>query len=303
MQLRHVICLAVLVAAPAARADLTIHYKAAFEFAPGLPPQMADAMKRQIAGTVPTESSVRIHGDQAISQFGRLTCIIDYEKQQITLVHPESKRYSNLPAGDFAKQVQGLIPEQARAMMEQIKMDVTAVKTGKTAVVHDVPVEEVLMTMTMEVPNPSGAGMQMKMEVHNWMATAAALERFPELQQWHGQKWASIPGLSPAEMSSSAFGSGPFAEKMRQAMQGVMKDTTGLMLKSETRVYMPSMAPMLAAQGANLGDGPLMSTTTEMDHYTTDAIPASSFQVPGDYQSAPFGDLLKAITPPAAQDH
>jgi hypothetical protein len=300
MQLRQLVGLAALLLAPAAYADLTIHYKSTFEFPSGLPAQMADAMKRQMAGSLPAESTVRVHGDQAVSNFGRLTCVIDYAKQQITLLHPESKRYATGPASGFAGAVQAMIPEQARAMMEQMKMDVTAAKTGKTAVIHNVPAEEVLMSMTMDVPNPSGATMQMKIEVHNWMATAGAMERFPELKQWNAKKWASVPGLSPAEMSSSAFGQGPFAEKMRAAMQGVMKDSTGLLLKSENRIFMPSMAQMLAAQGATMGDGPLMATATEMDSYNTDAIPAATFQVPADYQSAPFADLIKEFSPAAA---
>ncbi|MBS1853960.1 MAG: hypothetical protein JST11_01240 [Acidobacteria bacterium] len=295
---------------PAARADLTIHYKSTFEFSSGLPPQMADAMKRQMAGAMPAESTVRIHGDQVASEFGKLTYLIDYGKQQVILLHPASKRYASLPAADFGKQVEALIPEQARAMMQQMKMDVTAAKSGKTAMVHNVPVEEFLLTLTVDVPNPAGTTMQMKIEVHNWMATAEAVERFPELKQWNTKKWTSIAGLSPAEMSSSAFGQGPFAEKMREAMQGVMKDSTGLMLKSENRVFMPSMGQMLAAQGITVGDGPLMATTMEMDNYTTGSVPAAAFQVPSDYQPAPFADLMKEFNPAAAgarqnvpQDH
>ncbi len=156
MRFSHLFGLAAVLLVPAAHADLTIHYKTSYAFASGLPAQMTEVMKQQMAGSMPAESAIRIHGDQAASSFGRLSYVVDYAKQQITLLHAPSKRYATTPSGDFAKLVRAMIPEQALAMMEQLKMEVTAAKTGKTAMVHDVPAEEVLMTRTMDLPGPAG---------------------------------------------------------------------------------------------------------------------------------------------------
>lgn len=283
---------------PAARADLTVHYKTSFEFAPGLPPALADAMKLQMSSTVPAENSVQIHGDQVASKFGALTFIMDYGKKQLTVLHPATSRFATVPISDFSKQVEALLPPAARQAMQGVKVDINTGKSGKTAVVRTVPAEETLITLSIETPSPSGPPVPMRMEMHNWMATPEALERFPELKQWNAKQWASVGGVDPAEIMVATFAQGPSAEKVRTAMRSLAKESTGLSVKTETRVFMPFLAQMVQAQGANIGDAPLVSTIMEMDRFNADPVPASAFEVPTGYKPAAFVDLMREFSSP-----
>lgn len=281
-----------------ARADLTIHYKTSYQLAPGLPASMTDVMKQQLAGSMGDETTIQIQGDRVVTRTGKLIWIADYGKQQITLIHPGSKRYTTTTIADFAKQAAGLITPEARQAMDMVKVDVKGVKSGKTALIHDVPVEENVVTMTMEGAAPgSPPGVQVRMEMHHWMATPGALERFPEFKQWNVQKWSSGGGFNPADILSGGFTPGPSADKLRAAMQELIKENSGLALKSETRMFMPPMIQMLQAQGMAPGDGPMISTVMEMDRFTADPVPASVFEVPAGYQAAPLADLIQELNP------
>ncbi|HXA51426.1 MAG TPA: energy transducer TonB [Candidatus Acidoferrum sp.] len=298
MRYPRLLAIAAVLLARDARADLTIHYKTSYQLAPGLPASITDAMKQQLAASLPEETTIQIQGERVATHLGKLICIIDYGKQQITLLHPGTKRYATTATTDFAKQAASLISPEARQAMDAVKVDVKGVKSGKTALVRDVPVEENVVTMTMEGGAPgSPSQVQVRMEMHHWMATAEALQRFPELKQWNVQKWNSAGGFNPADLISGSFTPGPSAEKLRAAMQDLMKENSGLALKSETRMFMPPMMQMMQAQGITLGDGPMISTVMEMDRFTTDPVPASVFAVPADYQAVPLADLIQELNP------
>jgi TonB family protein len=298
MPYRKILALAAVLVVGRARADLTIHYKTSSETAAGLSASMTDMMKQQLAGTLPEETTIQIHGEQVASRMGKLICIVDYSKQQITLMHPATRRYVTTSTAEFVKQAGSMVPPEARQAMELMTVDVKGEKSGKTALVHNVPAEEHVVTMTIESSAPGAPpGVQLRMEMHHWMATAEALEKFPEFKQWNAQKWTSAGGLNPADILSGTFAPGPSADKLRAAMADLVKANSGVALKSETRMFMPAIMKMLQAQGVAGGEGPVVSVVMEMDRFTTDPIPAAVFAVPADYQAASLPDLLQELNP------
>src|SRR5260370_25342866 len=96
-----------------ARADLTIHYKTSYQLAPGLPASITDAMKQQLAASLPDETTIQIQGERVATHLGKLICIVDYGKQQITLLHPGTKRYATATTTEFGKQPASLISPEA----------------------------------------------------------------------------------------------------------------------------------------------------------------------------------------------
>jgi hypothetical protein len=298
MQYRGILAIAATLVVGVARADLTVHYKTSYETASGLPAAMTDMMKQQLASSMQDETTVQIHGEQIVSRLGKLISIIDYGKQQITLIHPETRRCATTSIAEFVQQTAGMMPPEAWQAMEAMKVDVKGEKSGKTALVHNVPVEENVVTMTMETSAPGAMpGVQLRLEMHHWMATAEALDKFPELKQWDARKWTSAGGLNSADIVSGTLAPGPSVDRIRAVMAELMKANSGFTLKSETRMFMPSMMQMLKAQGMDTGDGPIVSAVMEMDRFTTDPVPASYFAVPADYQAAPLADLLQELNP------
>jgi hypothetical protein len=104
-------------------------------------------------------------------------------------------------------------------------------------------------------------------------------------------------GVDLMQITSSVFPEGPSGQKLRASMEAILKNSTGLLLKSETRIFMPMIAQMLAAQGVSGGDGPIAEVVMELVNYNTDPIPDSVFQTPVGYVSAPLVDILGEVNP------
>jgi hypothetical protein len=286
--MRAILCLALVLPL---HADLTLRYKTSYQLIGNLPAELTEQMKKQMAASLPPEAVIRIHGDLFCSAFGQLTMIVDSNKQQITLLHPASKRYAVAAPADFSNAMLA-----GQSALPGIDIDVKAARSGKSGVVLQVPAEETIVTMTVNTPVPNGSPVELRMEQHHWFATAAALERFPELKQWDAKKLAAIPGLIPTERLAAGGAQGASTEKLRDAMQALAKESTGLSLKTETNVFMPSIVRMLA-QGATATDAPLVTTVMELESYSADSIPDAMFHVPADYTAAPLADLLQEFNP------
>jgi hypothetical protein len=296
MQSRFALAFAALLLAPAAQADLTLRYKVSVQMADGLPQSLAEVVKKQTAAS-PAVSAIRIRGDQVVSQMGALTGIVDYAKKEVTFIHPGSRQYCTLTVAELPRQLESLLTREARQAMQAIKFDVEASRPGRSIIIHGIPGEESVVSVTLEQPGPENMPMQTRMEVHYWAATAEALERFPALKQWDSGKWMSLAGFSPGEMMSSFAGQGPSGEKMRAAMQDMMRTQGGVNLKTETAVFLPFLAQMMQAQGINPGDKPLVTNVTELESFDTDPVPASAFEIPAGYTAAPFAEIMREMNP------
>jgi hypothetical protein len=280
-----------------ARADLTLEYKSDVKVGAGMPAAVAEAIKQQMGVSMPPGTTIRIKGEKVLSTSGPLTSIIDYAAAQIAVLHPATKRFASVPISGYAAQMSAAIPEEARNALRDVQIDVKVEKTGKTQQVHGIPAEETLISMVFGLPGPDGQTGQMRMEVRNWMAMAGALERFPELKQWDARKLFESGGFDPLQMMGSAFGQGPAGEKLRVFMRDIAKGSTGLSLRTETRIFMPMVARLLATQGVTTADGPVVEFTLELDQYNAIPIADAVFAVPPDYQAAPLAEILRELNP------
>jgi hypothetical protein len=296
MTIRLLVALAGTLLTQAVRADLTLAYRTETHPGSSIPPAMADAMKQQMGVSMPADSTIRIKGEKVSSSSGALVSIIDYASGRMTLVHPPTRRFATLPASEYAAQLGAAMPQEARAAMQDVKIDTKVESTGRTAEIHGIAAEETVVSMFIEMPNPAGQSGGMRIEVHTWMATAAALQSFPALREWDASKMAGN-GVDLMQIMSSFFPQGSSGQKLRASMEAILKNSTGLLLKSETRIFMPMIAQMLAAQGVSGADGPVAEVVMELVNYHTDPIPDSVFQTPVGYMSAPLVDILGAVNP------
>jgi hypothetical protein len=280
-----------LILAPAVRADLTLEYKTEMHTGPGVPAPVADAIKQQVGASPPSTSIIRIKGDKVFSAWDALISIIDYAKGQVTLLHPPTKSFATLPASEYAAQVSAAIPEEAREAIQNAKIDIKVEKTGRTGSVYGIAAEETVITMSLELPNPAFQQGALRLDLHNWMASAEALQRFPEFRQWNPGKLGDA-AFDPVRILSSTLAQGPVGEKLRASLQEIAKNSSGLSLKTEIRVYLPMIARELAAQGVSGADGPLLESVIELDRYSADPVPDSVFDTPADYKPAPLSEII-----------
>ena len=166
------------------RADLTMRHTFTFEFGSLLPPQAVDAIKQQLGNRMAEGTTVQIKGDRVYTSMGQMFSVTDYAKGEITLVDPKTKHFATVPLAEFpakilAAQKLPAMPPDAQRIFDNMRLEVKNSKTGQTATIHGIGTEENLLVISMEVT----AGMQMRTEIHNWVAGADELQRTPALRE------------------------------------------------------------------------------------------------------------------------
>src|SRR5215831_2908041 len=83
---------------PALQADVTIRYRTRF--------QPAELLPRQMSG----DSVIRLKHNRGSSTLGPLTMVMDFSRQEITLIDPANKVFATLPASEYSAKVNALLP-------------------------------------------------------------------------------------------------------------------------------------------------------------------------------------------------
>jgi hypothetical protein len=281
-----------------ATADVTMHSKMDYRLGSFVPPAAADAMNKQMAEMLANGVTLRIKGKRSLMSSGPLVTIVDNEKGTITLLDPKGKRYATANLADYGDKLKAAmpqIPEAARQMLENVKFDVKSEKTGKTDVIKGIKTEELLVTMSIEMPGPMGAAGAMKMEMHMWAATPEELTRVPALKEIAAFMSNKSTGGDTASTMSKMFAQMPgFADKLKGPMEDMFKASSQAVLRSQMKMMMPGTAKMM---GASNPDEPFTEISTDMTGLSTDAIPDSVFQVPEGYQEAKIEELVQMMNP------
>jgi hypothetical protein len=281
-----------------ATADVTMHSKMDYRLGSYVPAAAAEAMNKQMAEMLANGVTLRIKGKRSLSSTGPLVTIADNEKGTITLIDPKGKRYATATLADYGdtlKAAMPQIPEEAKQMLENIKLDVKTEKTGKTDVIKGIKTEELLITLSVEMPGPMAAAGAMKMEMHMWAATPEELQRVPALQEIAAYMSNQTAGTDTASAMSKMFGQIPgFADKLKGSVEQIVKSSSHAVLRSQMKMMMPGSAKMM---GAANPDEPFTEMTTDLTELSTDAIPDSVFQVPAGFQAAKIEDLIRLMNP------
>jgi TonB family protein len=285
-----------LCAVQAGRADLTLRYTYTYKMGSFLPPQALDAMKQQLGNWMAEGTTLEIKGDRVYASMGRMFSVTDYAKGEITVVDPETKRYATVPLADYmtkmlAAQKLPPMPPDAQRIFDNMKLEVKSSKTGLTETIQGIRTEENMLAISMELT----AGMQMRTEIHFWMAGVEELKRTPamrELADWAGR---AKGGLDPVEMMTKSLARMPgMGEKLRGPVQEMMKAGGGPVIRMRTATYMPAMASAVGGP-----DQPVTEVAMDLAELSAAPIADSRFQVPAGYQTAAMEDLLSALFPAA----
>jgi TonB family protein len=275
-------------------ADVTMHSKMDYRLGSYVPAAAAEGMNKQMGAMIANGVTLRIKGKRSYQSSGNLITIVDGEKGTITLLDPKGKKYATIPMADYADKVKGAmpeIPEAAKQMMANLKIDVKADKTGKTDVIKGIKVEELLVSMSMEM----APGMGMNMEMRMWAATAEDLARVPALKEIAAYMANQAAGTDPSATAAKMFAQLPgLADKLKAPMDKMMKASSQAVLRTEVKMMMPASAKMM---GATNPDEPFTVMTTDMTELSTDAIPDSVFEVPAGYQEAKIEELVQLMNP------
>ena len=319
--IRGFIVLLFLSATPVLHADVTVRYKTDFKLGSFLPP----AAQQQIANQklpFPPVMFIQIKGDKGYSNAGLAASLMDFTKQQITVLDPTHKVFATVYIKDFPGEIGAAmptmpaIPPAAQKILESIKSSFSVRKTGRTDTILGVQVEESELTLTIQLPVPADLPLPpgmfqpgeivtiMKMVMQIWSATPSEVQRVPALNEL-GSHMSATRLMNPAGWMQQVLGRLPgFGEGAAPMLDYFSKSTTP-MLKSHTEIYMPVMAKvsqLLQAQGqkppiAFDANAPLAETNTEVVEISDAALDDSIFVVPADYQATTLTDLFKTLMP------
>jgi hypothetical protein len=292
-----------LAALPALRADVTLHYKTEVTIDPGMPAQFADQVKKSFGAGLPKSQTQQLKDGKLYSDTGNFSSISDFNKRETTVIDNTGKRYSIIPAGEYADDLvkaMPALPADYKTVMGALKSHAESKDTGRTQTIQGIEGEERLIDITMggpALPNmPPGPLMHMVM--HVWLAKATETARVAALGEL--AKWDFMStGMDPASVITKAFAQMPGLGDSIVPMMQEVRSSRRVVLRMQIEMYMPLLAMMaqMAAGGSPAGPGhgpetPAVSMNQELSEISTAPVPASAFQIPEGYQSAPATELL-----------
>lgn len=310
-------------APPALNADVTIRYKTDFKVGALVPPGIMQQASNGQKPTLPPVVVVQVKGDKGYSNAALSASLIDFTKQEITIIDPTHKLFSTVDAKDYwgeigaAMPAMPAVPPAAQKILESIQTGFSCRETGRTETVVNVMTEESECTLSISLPIPAGLpippGMfqsgqpvtMIKIVMQLWRATAAEVLRVPALKELMSYKSSSAQLLNPAASMQQALAKLPFVGQSLAPMLDELSKNPGAVMKSHTEVYIPVLAqivPILRAQGSQLPAGfdpnaPLAEVDITATELSSAPIDDSVFQVPSDYHATPLPDLLKTLLP------
>jgi hypothetical protein len=252
---------------------------------------------------------MQFKGGKGAASSAGMDCLIDFTKQEMTLLDAAGKRYATLPAakaGDEMAAAMPAMPDQAKAMMAAMKVHYDSKLTGQTATIQGVDAEERQMEITVEMPAMPNApaGPMSRVVLHLWMPKAGEAIKNPAIREVAGYNLFAYATMNPAQMLGKMFQQMPGFGDVFTGMTNDMKTASApVMLRMEMEMYMPMLA-MIAKQNpqaaAMFGPGfdpeaALMTAKQELTEVSTAAVPDSVFQIPEGYKTAPASDIMKDI--------
>lgn len=307
-------------------ADATIRYKRDIKLsATSLPIPGAQQMFGSQKSSFPPLVVIQIKGDKAYSNAGLGSSLLDFTKQQITVINATDKLFATVYVKDFIGAAIPSMPPVAPAVQKflaSMKSNFAITKTGRTDVILGIQVEESELTISIEwqvptdVPLPPGMFQPgenvtfMKMVTQIWTAAPGEVLRLPALAELAAHTSSTGQLMLPAAAMQQSFANFPgFGYSWAAMMDEFSKHSTP-MLKSHSATYMPMMARLMQqlrkAQGqppptAGLDpDAPFMETNIEVLDISDAAIDDSAFEVPTDYHSTTLPEVLKSLMPASA---
>jgi hypothetical protein len=286
-------------------ADVTLKYKSEVKLNPTLPPAIAQQATQGFNRALPPESILQIKGGKGLSSAMGITAIVDFAKQEITLVDKEGKRYATVPAAKIADEMTVAmppVPEQAKAAMASMKSHYSSKPGGGVATIQGMEAEEKQMELTTDMPARPNVptGPMMRMVMHVW--TPKPPLKNPAIREIAGINLFTFATMNPAAMMAKIFQQMPgFGDAFEEMMKDVQSAEVPVVLRMQAEIYMPVIGAILKQNpqaSAELGagfdpDAPFGTSNLDLAEISTAATPDSVFQVPESFKQVPASDILK----------
>jgi TonB family protein len=241
-------------AGPAAWADLTVRYKVAFKSGSLMRPETAKKLE-EAQKTAPTELVTRFHGDMARSEANGRVTLIDYGRQQVTVLDSKGQRFATAPFDEYRAAMRPAakpMPAQLAAALHKFQPHAVSRDNFVLASIDGIRAEQTAVKIDYSLPAALGMGdiVAVRIETRFWRPLEEEMTRLPLLKEWAG--WlARGNGLAqPASTLDNLFAAGA-GEEMRGAIEALEKNADRPALKMQVAYSMPGLAALQRRQGVD----------------------------------------------------
>jgi hypothetical protein len=232
-----------------------------------------------------TPQVVRMKGNKGVSSVGNEITIMDFAKQEITLVDTAHRKFATIPASEYGSKMAAMMPQMALgdSSAGPAKSKVESGKTGHAETILGVATEESEISISTEMPLPAGLqgqALTMKIVTRQWNALPAETARVPAIHQLMGFNLWQDYFMGDTEAIRKMFPQGGAA-----IADGFKTGSTTL--RSNTKMYMNM-------PGADSGS-PFMEMTYEITELSTAPVDDSFFEIPAGYDATTFDELMNGL--------
>lgn len=263
-------------ALPLLRADVTIRFKTEMKSLAPIPTP-AD-----------TPQVIRMKGNKGVSSDGTQITIIDFAKQEITLVDKAHRKFATIPASEYGSKMAAMMPAIAAIgtgdpAAGPPKSKVESAKTGHTETILGVQTEESETRFSMEMALPGGLqgqALTMRIVTTEWNALPTETARVPAVHQLMGFNLWQDYFMGDAEA----------IRKMLPDVGGAIADALkrgSTTLRSNTKMYM-------STPGVESGS-PFFEMNYEIVDLSTEPVDDAFFEIPAGYEAATFDELMNGL--------
>jgi hypothetical protein len=302
-------------AAPILHADVTLRYKSDVQLAPFLPAETLEQFNKSIkSGMAANSQTIRMKNGKALSTTGPFSCIVDFEKHELTFIDSENKHLATVPADTFNESWAASmpqIPEQARKVFDSMKFNFDSRKTGRTEAIHGVQAEERQAVLSMEMPLPGGEEggppiVMMKVVMQLWTAKPEEALRVQAVRELTAYNLWTTHFMNPGQAMEKIFTFMPgFGDGMTKMFAELAQNKT-VMLRTDMKIYstmLGQMAQSMEKRGEALPAGydpdlPLIQVSQDVEELSTAALDETLFRTPEGYEVRPLADMIQRLTRP-----
>lgn len=246
------------VTAVVAQGDVSVRFKhsvTSISFEPGRERAGSPALS-----TMPPSSEWHVKGRKAYSIFGNVLTITDLDKQEVTLIDPENKRFA-IFAGDAY--IQALsealaleMPADAHRLIDGMKMEITSQRTGRSEAIQGILAdeEEVVLSFGMTMPANAPPGIpeiQTRVVMNTWTAKADELLRLPALRELAGFAFVTELVMNRNAAMRQRTISFPEHSQWRDIQQESLRKPA-VVLRTRVAMYAPGVAAMVREKKCRL---------------------------------------------------
>jgi hypothetical protein len=281
-------------------ADVTVRYSMTTAPGEALPASAMQQLTRQMKG-LSGATTLQIKGNKARATGMGGTSITDFDKDVITLLDEENKRFATASQKQFLNAMAAQVPKAAAGEQATngLNLDTTARKTERTLQIQGVNAEETEVVLKAQAP---GMPFEMRTVLSVWSAAAGESGRHAALRELEAYSQRAWAGADMITALKSMLGQVPGAGPGMAAFISALKDT-GFLLGLKGTISMPGMKEMIrsitpgAAAVPDAGNDVMFTMTQKLEELSTPELPDSLFSAPPDYRAVDLKELIARWLP------